>query len=100
MAYNIIWSDEAIKTFDSNIIFLEREWNKNVVKKFVVNVFNTIETIQLNPLLYKQFYKTKRIRSAIITKQITLFYRINKSKKVIELITFWNNHKDPKKLKW
>jgi len=99
MAYKIIWSAEADKTFEANIKYLEDNWSENEIINFVNKSFEIIDVISKTPLLFKQSKTSKRIRKALIVKQISLYYRINNSKNTIELITFWNNFQNPKKLK-
>ena len=36
------------------------------------------------------------VKLSVISKQTTLVYKINKTKKTIDLILFWNNLKNPK----
>lgn len=40
----------------------------------------------------------KNVRKGFITKHNTLYYRIKPRKKEIELLVFWDNRKDTKKL--
>ena len=99
MAYEIVWSVEAEKAFKANIKYLEEDWSENEIANFINKTFDAIDIIKESPLIFKQSLKSKRIRKAIIVKQISLFYKINNSTNTIELITFWNNYKNPKKLK-
>ncbi len=99
MAYKIIWSAEADKTFEANIKYLEDNWSENEIINFVNKSFEIIDVISKTPLLFKQSKTSKRIRKALVVKQISLYYRVNNSKTTIELITFWNNYQNPKKLK-
>ena len=41
----------------------------------------------------------RNLRSFVISKQTTLFFSVNKKDNVINLILFWNNKENPKKLK-
>lgn len=99
MAYKIIWSAEAEKTFKANIKYLQEDWSAIEITKFINKTFDTIDLIKESPLIFKQSLKSKRIRKATIVKQVSLFYRINTSENAIELITFWNNYQNPKKLR-
>lgn len=99
MAFKINWSDEAIKTFNDNIKYLEENWSENDITHFINKTVDTLYLIKESPLIFKQSIKSKSIRKAIVVKQVSLFYKINNPKNTIELITFWNNYKNQKKLK-
>lgn len=95
--YQIIWSEPAQKDYWQNIDFLIENWYNEQVQNFITAVDKCIKTIVKNP---KTFALTeyKNVRSVLVVKQITLFYRI-KDENTIELIRFWNNFQDPQKLK-
>ena len=63
---------------------------------FINAVNNHILLIQENPKLFA-LTDYQNVRSVLIVKQITLFYRIKIN--TVELIRFWNNHQNPKRLK-
>lgn len=77
MAYKIIWSEEAIKTFEANLNYLEEFWNENVIRNFVNETNTTLNLISKTPFLIKASENSSLIRKALIVKQISLYYRIN-----------------------
>ena len=87
----IIWSPQSKKEYWQNIDYLEAEWTFRDVVNFIEKVENTI-----NLLLNKnvQFNSTnyKNVNKVVITKQITLYYKLNSEK--IELLRFWNTYQD------
>ncbi len=94
--YNIVWSDPAKKDYWQNIDYLLENWTEKQAENFIDTVYNVLDIISNNP---KTFAKTeyKNIRSAIVVKQIRLFYRI-KNGNIVELVRFWNNYQNPEKL--
>ena len=100
MAIIIKWSDEAKKTFDDNIQYLIKEWGEREVRNFIKATNLKIQNIELNPKFYKRSDKNPSIRKSGINKSITLFYKYFPVKKEVILLTFWNNRKNPKKLKY
>lgn len=100
MAFKIIWTQEAITTFELNIEFLKNRWTEREIKRFVLKTQETILLIQKNPLLFPISKKSKQIRKTLIVKQISLFYRFSSEINTIYLLTFWNNFQNPKKLKY
>ena len=93
---NIIWSDIAKQDYWDNIDYLLDKWTEKEAVGFIESVDNALRLIRQNP---KMFSKAgyKNIRSVVIVSQITLFYNIL-DKETIELIRFWNNLQDPKRL--
>jgi plasmid stabilization system protein ParE len=94
---NIIWTDLAIEDVSDNIEYLENEWSENEVIRFnlkIHQVLNQISkgTIECNPTEYDDVFKI------VIIKQITLFYKIDKSN--IILLRFWNTYQHPNKLRF
>lgn len=100
MAILVIWSDEAIETFDNNILYLQKEWGKTAIRNFVRQSNFKIFNIQQNPKIYQRSEKNKGIRKTNINKNITLYYKFIPSKNEVVLLTFWHNRQDPKKLKY
>ena len=57
-----------------------------------------LSLIAKDPEMFEISRKKKNVRKGFITKHNTLYYRIKPRKKELELITFWDNRQDPKKL--
>ena len=100
MAVTVQWSDQAKKTYASNIEYLEKEWTNKEIKKFILRTEYVMLNIEGNPKLYSCSNKNKKIRKAIINKRITLHYHYYPIKKIVVLLSFWNNYQDSKKLKY
>ncbi len=100
MAVTVYWSDEAKKTYAANIAYLQNDWTANEVKKFILRSEYVVMNIEDNPKLYSVSNKNKKIRKATVNKQITLFYQYYPLKKMVVLLSFWNNYQDNKRLKY
>ena len=94
--FAVIWSEPAKENYWQNIDFLLENWHEKQVINFINAVDNHIGLIQENPKLFA-LTDYQNVRSVLIVKQITLFYRIKNN--TVELIRFWNNHQNPKRLK-
>ena len=97
MSWKVFWTTEAEDTFTDNVFYLEREWNQTVIENFIRKTEEIIATISLNPKVFPLVNKRKTIHKSLVVKQISLYYRVVENR--IELITFWNNYQNPKKLK-
>lgn len=91
----IIWSKKAIQDFENNIEFLNTEWNQSVVQNFTLEIQRVFKIIELNPKSFK-FDKNNNCYVVIITKHISLFYRIKRDQ--IILFRFWNNYQNPNQM--
>ena len=95
MAYKIIWSPEAEKTFDEVIEYLQNNWTKKEIKNFIKKTEEIILILHNNPYLFRGSEKVS-IYEALIGKQNLLIYQINESKKKVELLNFWDTRQNPK----
>jgi plasmid stabilization system protein ParE len=92
--YTIYWSKLSEITFAEEIGFILEKWNQDEVDKFNDLILDFLEILVQKPeigLLHKDF----NIYSFVVSKQTTLFYRINKSESKLELVLFWNNKQNP-----
>lgn len=93
----IVWTDLALNDYHENIDFLLKEWSEKEALNFIGDVESVLFELRSGKVNYKES-NYKNIRECVVCKQITLYYRhISTSK--IELLRFWNNYKDNKKLK-
>jgi hypothetical protein len=100
MEIEIVWSEESIKTYDQNIDFLFKQWSAREVDRFLTQTDFVLSRIQTHPESSSPSKRNKKIRMARFNKYITLYYRYNKRRKQIELLSFWNTKQDPSKLKY
>ncbi|WP_396177004.1 type II toxin-antitoxin system RelE/ParE family toxin [Flavobacterium sp.] len=92
----IIWSPQAKKDYWQNIDYLEAEWTFNDVVRFIEKVDETITLLsQKNVVFISTNYRN--VNKVVITKQITLYYKINSE--TLELLRFWNTYQDLKNFK-
>lgn len=97
MGLEIKWTEEAEETFDHIITYLQKKWSAKEVQVFIKKTDQTLHHISKFPNSFKQS-RSKKVRKALITKQNSLLYRVRSTR--IELLSFWDNRFDPKKLKY
>lgn len=93
----VFWSEKAKQDFWKNIEYLEIHWTANEVSRFVNEVNKVIELL-INQNITFVATNYRNTFKVTITKQISLFYKIDDLNNVV-LLRFWNNLQDPKKLK-
>ena len=95
MALNIRWTIRADIKLDQLIIYLESEWGESVVKAFMRKFYDFLEILSEFPEIGSMQYPEKRIRGFALTKQVTIFYKIDSNH--IVLLDIFDNRSDPKK---
>ncbi len=93
----VFWTKEAEETFNQNIAYLEEEWNEAVIDNFIDKVEEVIAAISKHPLVFPAISKKKATHKCLIVKQVSLYYKVLEDR--IDLLTFWNNYQNPKRLK-
>lgn len=87
-------------TYFEVIEYLEKDWTLKEINNFINEVEEVLKRISANPYMFQASRRKNNIRRGFITRHNSLYYRIRPRKKEIELITFWNNSKSPKKLSY
>ena len=89
----IRWTKEADESYLEMIDFIGLVWNENIVKRFIKETFDMLESISINPEMYIA-YGTKKVRRALIHPTVSMIYRINKNH--IDVLLFLDNRQKPK----
>lgn len=95
MSNRIIWSPEAQKSYSEILDYLNEQWGQTAVSRFIDRTESIIGFIRKYPKQYI-FSETKNAYRAVVVKQVSLFYRVQPDQ--IELLTFWDNRKNPDNL--
>lgn len=98
MVHKINWSRLAIKSFEDNLYYLETNWTKKEIDKFLRQTSNKLELLTKFPQLGSVTIQRKNIRKTLIGKRIQLIYRINQKEGAIELIKFHNSWQHPDRM--
>jgi len=92
----IKWNKLARDDYFDNIDFLLKNWSEIEAQNFIDEVDEVIFILRKGKVDYQET-DYLNIRRCVIRKQITLFYKIIDTEHV-ELLRFWNNDQDDKKL--
>ncbi len=95
--YQVNWSRLARLTYYDEQDFILIKWNQDEVNKFEILVDSWIETVRKTTTI-GVFNVLQNHFSIVISKQTSLFYKINEDEKQIELSLFWNNSQNPSQL--
>ena len=94
--YKIIWSDESLQNLDSIIKYLELNWTEKEVKNFLNQLNTRIQLISKTPLIFPSTPKSSNIRRSVLSKRISIFYRITESR--VEMLSIFDTRQNPDKL--
>ncbi len=90
----IFWTDEAYRTYDEELDFINKKWSVTEVIKFDKLVDEFIHILKTGVLQGKQF-SNSNIYFFVISKQTTIYYSVYNFETKIDLLLFWNNKKNP-----
>ncbi|MDX2003249.1 MAG: type II toxin-antitoxin system RelE/ParE family toxin [Chitinophagales bacterium] len=88
------WSHEAESKLNEILAHLVANWSEKEALKFLLKTERVVSLILKRPLLYPLFKQD--IRKAVITKQVTLYYKTKG--KTLLIVTLFDNRQHPKKL--
>ena len=91
----VIWSVKAKITYFKVFDYLEKNWNKREIIQFSQRTEIVIRSIKKNPGIFPFSLKHKEIRKAIVDKNNSFFYQVDKQNKKIYLLTFFDNRQNP-----
>lgn len=80
--------------------YLEKNWNKSEIIQFSRKTEIVIQAIQKNPGIFVFSSKHKNIWRAIVDKNNSFFYQVDKKNRRILLLTFFDNRQNPETLKF
>ena len=92
-----VWTDIALKDYHQNIDYLLCEWSEKEALTFIGDVDRVLFSLKSGNIEYKES-NYHCIRECVVCKHISLYYR-HLSDDKIELLRFWNNSKDKRRLK-
>lgn len=99
MAYQLIWSPEAINSFDAIIEYLKVTFSDKEVSRFVQLVSRRLLLMEKFPKSGKKLAKTSQRRKIVLHKRTTLYYRIFERTKEVRLLVFFDTRQNPRKLR-
>jgi len=90
------WNKIARLDYYENIDYLLRKWSEKEAQEFIDEVYD-LEFILSQGNIDFQDTDFPQVKRCVISKQISLFYKIA-DESSIEFLRFWNNHRDFKKM--
>ena len=96
MKRKVVISKTAQKKLEKLFEYLTEKWSEKIKNEFIQKLDHNIEIIKNQPDIFPESKKGKKLRSCVITKQTTLYYRFNS--KQINIVTIFDTRQNPNKL--
>jgi len=93
MSLSVVYTPAAKATFKVIHTLILNKFGKKAANKFLIKTEKTISLIKDQPLMFKSSDIAENIRIGFITKQCTMFYRVETTE--IQLLYFWDNRQEP-----
>ena len=92
MAYNLIFSNDFNDELNSALNYISLNLDSPNASKTLYNrVSNTVSLLKENPALFPLYHNDKFVKHGFrytVISNYLLFYRVNESKKTVELLHF------------
>ena len=96
--YNILWTEHALNELNNTIKYLEGNFTKKELKRLAVEIEETLALASQNPYLFQLVDAKMGIRRVVILTFNSMYFRVINSQ--IEILSFFSNRQNPKKLKF
>jgi plasmid stabilization system protein ParE len=95
--YSVIISERAENNFNDIVNYLLIEWNEKVKDSFLGRFKKIVNLLSIDPFIFQEYSKKKRIRKCLITKHNAMYYRIVGN--TVQIITIHDTRRNPKVFK-
>jgi len=97
MNKKIVLSSTSKRKLYQLLDYLENEWSVKVKKDFIKKLDKNLLKISKYPSSNPESKEIKGLFKSIVTKQISLFYKVKSDE--IEIVTLFDTRQNPNKLK-
>lgn len=89
MDYKLHWTKESIRNLEEILDYLICKWTQKEVDNFNRKLSKKLDMILQNPRMFPVSIFNPKLRKAVLTKQVTIFYEI-KNKQIYVTYLFVN----------
>lgn len=97
MAYQVVWTQQAIQGFDKIIVYLSQNFTEREVIAFLKESNEFIDLLRAFPDVLQKSNKAKDVHRGPINKLTIVAYRVKRRKKQIEILHFRSTRQKPLK---
>ena len=95
MATKVVWTRQAVIGLEKVIEYLEKEWSSKEIIGLTLRIDRLIKQLQNQPELFKNSFKYKKLRKAVIDKNNYLIYKWLPAEDKIVVINFRGTKQRP-----
>lgn len=89
---NVVYSDISLENAISIKAYLSKQFSEKELKAFIKLLHTFEEAVSIFPKLYPQTKHKSKVRRAVLSRELSAFYRIGKSQ--IEVMALFDNRCD------
>ncbi|TMU54851.1 type II toxin-antitoxin system RelE/ParE family toxin [Flagellimonas algicola] len=93
--YKILWSNHALSELKQTLNYLETKWTVKELRAFSSKLDHVITLISKDPNLFPVASTKKLIHRAVVDKNNTLYYCVEKE--VVQIVSLFSTRQDPDK---
>jgi plasmid stabilization system protein ParE len=83
------WSDQSKDDFINILGYLYQHWSDGEAQNFVYEIRKLMHLLETGTVEFRKT-KKKKLHVAVISSQISVYYRVHSSKRV-EIVRVWDN---------
>ena len=92
--YDILITEQAESDLDELIHFIQTQWPDRIKIDFLATVAEKMQLHTTMPYMYKASAMEPGVRDCLISRQVTMYYRVNDSNRRIEILSFKDNRRE------
>ena len=92
--YKIVWTDHAFAELKEIITYLESNWTSKEISRLFKKIEKSLAQIVRNPSMYPKTDRRESVRRAVLTRQLTLYYKTDNN--YIYILSLFDNRRNPK----
>ncbi len=94
MAYQIVYKKRFTNKLLKLLLYLEKEWNKQVADEFLQKLDKRIATLKNQPYIGNPSQTVQGVRGILITRHNKLYYKISSNSVII--LNMYDTRMNPK----
>jgi plasmid stabilization system protein ParE len=92
----IRWTKRARDSFDQIVDYIQNEWSQDIASNFIKNTVSFLDLLKEQAEIGRTETIRKDLRSFVLSRHVTVFYRI-KDNDIIIILKFFDTRQDPEK---
>lgn len=96
--YKVVWTDRALADVLKIRAYMEDIWSSREVNSFLDTLAKKEQLISKQPRAFPLLGTKKEVRYTVLSKQVTIYYRIESNPERVRILSVFDTRQDPEKL--